>query len=42
MKQPYIMPTLYCQYHSFLYPGHLKNQGTSTHDKDQITGIFCL
>ena len=36
IEQPYILPILYCQYHSYWCPGDVKSQG-SRHGIDQIS-----
>ena len=37
MKQPYILPILYCQYHACWCPGDLRSQGMSRHGIEQIS-----
>ena len=37
MEQPFMLPILYCQYHSCWCPGYLRNQGISRHGIDQIS-----
>ena len=34
MEQPYMLPTLYCQYHAYWCPGDLRSQGISRHGND--------
>ena len=40
MKQPYLLPILYCQYHGCWCPGTLRSQGISSHDIDSISSIL--
>ena len=37
MKQTYMLPILYCQYHACWYPGDLSRRGISRYGIDQIS-----
>ena len=42
IEQLYMLPILYCQYHSYWCPGSLSRQGISRHGIDPNTRIFRL
>ena len=42
MEQPYMLPILYCQYHSCWCPGDLRSQGISRNGIDQISQEYSV